>query len=100
MKFKEEEGKTGKLTDTIDAVVMGYYKGEGETIGIWNWCVFSRRPHFASLPAGKAGLRGASYNDEIVTLTKIGTGVTDQNWGMFKKTFYVKRNKKETEGIR
>ena len=30
MKLKEEEGKTGKLTDTIDAVIMGYTSGEGK----------------------------------------------------------------------
>ena len=30
VKLKEEEGKTGKLTDTIDAVIMGYTSGEGK----------------------------------------------------------------------
>ena len=33
VKFKEEEGKTGKLTDTIDAVIMGYSRGEGKRSG-------------------------------------------------------------------
>ena len=32
VKFKETEGKQGKLTDTIDAVVMGYYRGQGKRI--------------------------------------------------------------------
>jgi DNA ligase-1 len=33
VKFKEEEGKAGKLTDTIDAVIMGYSRGEGKRSG-------------------------------------------------------------------
>ena len=96
VKFKEEEGKTGKLTDTIDAVVMGYYKGEGKRSG------FGIGAFLVGVPtssAPEAGLRGASRNDEIVTLTKIGTGVTDQNWGMFKnflRQTKQKRNRRST----
>lgn len=71
VKFKEEEGKTGKLTDTIDAVVMGYYKGEGKRSGF----------------GIGAFLVGVKDKDMIVTLTKIGTGVTDQKWGILKKLF-------------
>ena len=64
VKFKEEEGKTGKLTDTIDAVVMGYYVGEGKrsTFGIGAFLV------------------GVKKGNAIVTLTKIGTGVSDALW--------------------
>lgn len=64
VKFKEEEGKTGKLTDTIDAVVMGYYKGEG------------KRSEFGI----GAFLVGVRKNEEFVTVTKIGTGVSDELW--------------------
>lgn len=71
VKFKEEEGKTGKLTDTIDAVVMGYYKGEGKR---------------SSFGIG-AFLVGIKQKDTIVTLTKIGTGVTDEKWGILKRLF-------------
>ena len=64
VKFKEEEGKTGKLTDSIDAVVMGYYRGEGKR---------------ASFGIG-AFLVGVKKGEEFVTITKIGTGVSDELW--------------------
>lgn len=79
VKFKEEEGKTGKLTDTIDAVVMGYYKGEGKRSGF----------------GIGAFLVGVRKSEQIVTLTKIGTGVTDEKWGMFKKLFTSSETKKK-----
>ncbi len=71
VKFKEEEGKTGKLTDTIDAVVMGYYKGEGKR---------------ASFGIG-AFLVGVRQGDSFVTITKIGTGVSDELWKELKTSF-------------
>jgi len=64
VKFKEEEGKTGKLTDTIDAVIMGYSRGEGKRSG-FGIGMF---------------LVGVRKNDTFVTLTKIGTGVSDELW--------------------
>ncbi len=64
VKFKEEEGKTGKLTDTIDAVVMGYYRGEGKRSGF----------------GIGAFLVGVKKGEEFVTVTKIGTGVSDELW--------------------
>ncbi len=64
VKFKEEEGKTGKLTDTIDAVVMGYYMGEGKRAGF----------------GIGAFLVGVRKGEEFVTVTKIGTGVSDELW--------------------
>ena len=64
MKFKEEEGQEGKLADTIDAVVMGYYRGEGKRAGF----------------GIGAFLVGVRKGEEFVTVTKIGTGVTDELW--------------------
>ncbi len=64
VKFKEEEGKTGKLTDTIDAVIMGYYKGQGKRAG-FGIGMF---------------LVGVRTGDTFVTVTKIGTGVSDELW--------------------
>ncbi len=69
VKFKEEEGKTGKLTDTIDAVIMGYYRGEG------------KRSRFGI----GAFLVGVAEGESIVTVTKIGTGVTDELWKEIRK---------------
>lgn len=71
VKFKEEEGKTGKLTDTIDAVVMGYYRGEGKRAGF----------------GIGAFLVGVAKSEEFVTITKIGTGVSDELWKDLKKAF-------------
>ena len=67
VKFKEEEGKTGKLTDTIDAVIMGYSRGEGKRSG-FGIGMF---------------LVGVRKKDTFVTLTKIGTGVSDELWKDF-----------------
>lgn len=63
VKFKEE-GKIGKLADTVDCVVMGYYKGEGKR---------------ASFGIG-ALLVGVKKGETFVTVTKIGTGVSDELW--------------------
>lgn len=69
VKFKEEEGKTGKLTDTIDAVVMGYYRGEGKRTGF----------------GIGAFLVGVAKGDNFVTITKVGTGVSDELWKELRK---------------
>lgn len=64
VKFKESGGNVGKLTDTIDAVVMGYYRGRG------------KRANFGI----GAFLVGVRSRDSFVTITKIGTGVSDELW--------------------
>lgn len=79
VKFKEEEGKTGKLTDTIDAVVMGYYAGEG------------KRTDFGI----GAFLVGVRRGEEFVTVTKIGTGVSDELWKELKTVFSRESSKKQ-----
>lgn len=63
VKFKEE-GRTGKLTDTVDAVIMGYYRGEGKRAGF----------------GIGAFLVGVRRGERYVTITKIGTGVSDELW--------------------
>ena len=69
VKFKEEEGKAGKLTDTIDAVVMGYYVGEGKRTGF----------------GIGAFLVGVRKKELYVTVTKVGTGVSDELWKDLKR---------------
>jgi DNA ligase-1 len=78
VKFKEEDGKTGKLTDTIDAVVMGYYKGEGKRAGF----------------GIGAFLVGVKKGEKFVSLTKIGTGVSDELWKELRSSFMVHRSSK------
>lgn len=66
VKFKEEEGTTGKLSDTIDCVVMGYYKGKG------------KRTKFG-IGAFLVGIYDKK-SDSFRTIAKIGTGLTDEQW--------------------
>lgn len=70
VKFKEAETAMGKLADTIDAVVMGFYWGKGKRTGF-------------GLGAFLVGIRGE--NDKILTLAKIGTGLADDQWLTLKK---------------
>lgn len=71
VKIKEEEGTTGKLADTVDCVVMGYYLGRG------------KRTQFG-LGALLVGVRDAA-TDSYKTVAKIGTGVTEQQLVELKK---------------
>lgn len=65
VKFKQEKGKKGGgLADTLDCVVMGYYRGRGKraSFGIGGFLV------------------GVRKTGKIVTVSKIGTGLTDDQW--------------------
>lgn len=66
VKFKEEEGATGKLSDTLDCVVMGYYAGQGKRSGF-------------GVGAFLVGVRKGNGNG-YATIAKIGTGLTDIQW--------------------
>lgn len=61
VKMKEEEGMQGRLSDTLDCIVMGYFTGKG------------KRTQFG---LGKI-LVGIKDGDKIRTLTKVGTGLTE-----------------------
>jgi DNA ligase-1 len=68
VKMKEEEGMKGRMSDTIDAVVMGYFSGKG------------KRTQFG---LGKilVGIRDTESDKDggkIRTLTKVGTGLTEE----------------------
>jgi DNA ligase 1 len=61
----------GHLADSVDVVILGYYHGRGKQ---------------ASL--GMGALLGGVYDqdrDGYVTLTKIGTGITEDQWKLIKK---------------
>ena len=63
---KLKKHSRGALEDTVDLVVLGYFLGRG------------RRAEL-----GVGALLGGVYdadNDEFVTVTKIGTGLSDQQW--------------------
>lgn len=68
VKMKEVETATGKLSDTLDCVVMGYSLGEG------------KRTQFG---IGKF-LVGILDGESIKTVAKIGTGLTDEQFRELK----------------
>ncbi len=73
VKLKQEKTKKGGgLADTIDGVVMGYYQGRG------------RRADFG-IGAFLLGVKPSPDSDELVTIAKIGTGLTDEQWQKMKK---------------
>lgn len=68
VKFKQETGKKGGgLADTLDCVVMGYYKGRGKRAGF-------------GIGAFLVGVRESKSSDQFLTISKIGTGLTDEQW--------------------
>lgn len=64
VKLKEVETAEGKLSDTIDAVVLGYYNGKGKRSGF-------------GIGAFLVGIRD---QERIVTIAKIGTGLSDEQF--------------------
>jgi ATP-dependent DNA ligase len=63
---KLKRHSSGELSDTVDLVLLGYYFGKG------------KRTVF-----GAGGLLAGVYDnerDEFVTITKIGTGLSDDEW--------------------
>jgi DNA ligase 1 len=63
---KLKRNTSGQLNDTIDVVLLGYYRGKG------------KRTEF-----GAGALLAGVYDndkDEFVTISKLGTGLSDQAW--------------------
>ena len=63
---KLKRNTSGQLTDTIDVVLLGYYRGKG------------KRAEFGA-GALLAGVYDAD-KDEFATITKLGTGLSDKGW--------------------
>lgn len=73
VKIKESEGQKGKLNDTLDCVILGYYRGKG------------KRTKFG-IGAFLAGvLKRTEKEIKIKTIAKIGTGLTDEQFEKLKK---------------
>ncbi|MDP2735728.1 MAG: ATP-dependent DNA ligase, partial [bacterium] len=76
----------GHLKDTIDGVVLGYYKGRG------------KRAQF-----GIGGFLVAVYDDQedvFKTISRVGTGLTDEEWREMKRrvdAFKTKEKPKNAE---
>src|SRR6266699_2098009 len=63
---KLKRHSSGELNDTIDCVILGYITGRGKRIAF-----------------GAGALLVGVYDkkrDEFVTVSKIGTGLTDEEW--------------------
>lgn len=78
VKIKEVEGNSGKLSDTLDLVVLGYYYGRGKRAGF----------------GIGAFLVGLMRGDKWISLAKIGTGLTDEEF----KTLRTKLDGIELKG--
>lgn len=75
VKMKQEEEAVGKLSDTLDCVVMGYTVGKGKraTFGLGQFLV------------------GITDKDQILTLTKVGTGLSDEEFRNYRKLLEKER---------
>ncbi|MFC1649452.1 ATP-dependent DNA ligase [Patescibacteria group bacterium] len=84
VKMKEVEEAQGKLSDTLDCVIMGYSRGKGKRAGF-------------GIGQFLAGVR---KGEKIKTITKVGTGLTDEQLETLAKRLkkiVVKTNPKEYE---
>jgi DNA ligase 1 len=107
VKMKEKENQKAKLADTIDCVVMGYFIGKGKrtSFGIGGFLVGVNNDigQSANLSA-QAGNKGQRLKerDQILALTKIGTGLTDELFRELKrrlKDLEAKEKPKEYEQV-
>ncbi|HLE48948.1 MAG TPA: ATP-dependent DNA ligase [Patescibacteria group bacterium] len=92
VKMKQEEASEGKLSDTVDCIVMGYTVGKGKraSFGLGQFLV-----GVISNTNGKS-----KSGRKILTLTKIGTGLSDVEFRSYKKLLekeIVKEMPKEYE---
>lgn len=68
VKMKQSEKASGKLSDTVDCVIMGYTGGQGKRV---------------SFGLGQF-LAGVRDGDSFKTVTKVGTGLTDEQFKELK----------------
>lgn len=84
VKMKQSETAEGKLSDTVDCIVMGYTAGKGKRVGFG---------------LGQF-LVGVKDGEQIKTVTKVGTGLTDEQFRELKtrlEKLVVKEKPKEYE---
>lgn len=63
--IKYKTGMQAELADTVDCIVMGYYRGKGKRTQ------FGIGAFLVGIPDGKG---------KIVSVSKIGTGLSDEQW--------------------
>jgi DNA ligase-1 len=76
VKMKEPEEQIGKLSDTVDCIVMGYSRGRGKRadFGVGRFLA-GVVDEGKNLPAGR----------QVKTITKVGTGLTDDQFKELNK---------------
>ncbi len=74
---KYKRAHEAALVDTVDAVVMGYYRGRGKRnkFGMGAFLVGVIETDLGSK------IQDSRYETKIVTVAKIGTGITDEMFG-------------------
>lgn len=90
VKFKHHG--EGKLSDTLDCLVMGYYAGKGKRsgFGIGAFLVgvlnrHSEQSEESNIPTGSFSRRQRDQDDNVfLTVAKIGTGLSDEQWRELK----------------
>jgi len=73
VKMKEVEGAEGKLADTVDVLIMGYTQGKGKRAGFG---------------IGQF-LAGVKREERFLTVTKVGTGLSDEEFKRLNKTLQL-----------
>ncbi len=79
VKIKEAEGSTGKLSDTFDLVILGYYFGRGKRVGF----------------GIGAFLVGLVKDGKWVSVAKIGTGLSDEEFKTLHKQLEEIKSEKQ-----
>lgn len=69
VKVKQAEEAEGKLSDTVDCVIMGYTQGQGKRV---------------SFGLGQF-LAGVKDREKFLSITKVGTGLSDEQFKELKK---------------
>lgn len=83
VKLKRVE--TGKLEDTLDCVVLGYYRGRGKRAGF-----------------GIGGFLVGVYDeksDTFKTISRVGSGLTDEEWRQMKKRIDDLGTRSQPKGV-
>lgn len=70
VKIKEAEGTSGKLNDTLDLLVMGYYKGKGKR---------------AEFEIGSLLMGVRAERETFLTICKLGSGLSEENSAVLLK---------------
>lgn len=89
VKFKETEDSKAKLSDTVDAVVMGLYVGKGKRtgFGVGAFLIGIRagdETKNEELITNNFGASGGFVEGMFYTISKVGTGLTDEQWRELK----------------